>query len=132
MHAPSSSSVGHHGECSLCGLFGTCSLSTRESERTGLHWLVLATADGVFRTLHPLNLLPNGALQIASVPYELLCVISNGGKAKIYKARCREEFFAIKVVEADASDRTQREARALKALNSGECISFVSILFTRL
>lgn len=62
-----------------------------------------------------LTMLP---LQINNAAYDLLCVISNGGKAKIYKAHREGIHFAIKILEASARSRIEGEADVLKTLST--------------
>src|SRR6266567_5633515 len=52
-------------------------------------------------------------------PYEVIARIGKGGMGEIYKARDTrlDRTVAIKVVQERFSERTQREARAVSALN---------------
>ena len=52
-------------------------------------------------------------------PYELLSLIGAGGMGEVYKARDTrlDRFVAIKITKATLTDRFEREARAIAALN---------------
>ena len=52
-------------------------------------------------------------------PYEILAAIGRGGMGEVYKARDTRlgRDVAIKIVNAPFTDRFEREARAISALN---------------